>query len=193
MEYILYQRSYFVFINFGGYWPSYRYRRYYWYGAYPYSTYRHYYTGYPTSVTNNYYYEQSNGTYANGVRIVKPYQLKQGDHIRMGKLVMVFTEDEPFDVLPDETEYGSLIDLDVQGKMVDSAIVVLEAIVKRREAGESPTDSAREGASEVGQAVVASTLTTVAVFIPVVFLEGVAAKVRRRNFSFILLVKLWYL
>jgi len=62
---------------------------------------------------------------------------------------------------------------------VDSAIVVLEAIVKRREAGEDDTTAAREGASEVGQAVVASTLTTVAVFLPVVFLEGVAAQLFR--------------
>ncbi|MCP4900860.1 MAG: efflux RND transporter permease subunit [bacterium] len=65
------------------------------------------------------------------------------------------------------------------GMLVDSAIVVLEAIVKRREAGESSTDSARKGASEVGQAVVASTLTTVAVFLPVVFLEGIAAQLFR--------------
>jgi len=65
------------------------------------------------------------------------------------------------------------------GMLVDSAIVVLEAIVKRREAGEDDTTAAREGASEVGQAVVASTLTTVAVFLPVVFLEGVAAQLFR--------------
>jgi HAE1 family hydrophobic/amphiphilic exporter-1 len=65
------------------------------------------------------------------------------------------------------------------GMLVDSAIVVLEAIVKRREAGEDDTTAAREGASEVGHAVVASTLTTVAVFLPVVFLEGVAAQLFR--------------
>jgi HAE1 family hydrophobic/amphiphilic exporter-1 len=65
------------------------------------------------------------------------------------------------------------------GMLVDSAIVVLEAIVKRREAGEDDTTAARKGASEVGHAVVASTLTTVAVFLPVVFLEGVAAQLFR--------------
>ena len=65
------------------------------------------------------------------------------------------------------------------GMLVDSAIVVLEAIVKRREAGEDDTTAAREGASEVGPAVIASTLTTVAVFLPVVFLEGVAAQLFR--------------
>jgi len=62
------------------------------------------------------------------------------------------------------------------GMLVDNAIVVLEAIHKRRERGEGALDAARHGASEVGRAVVASTLTTVAVFVPVVFLEGVAAQ-----------------
>ncbi|MEM9555209.1 MAG: efflux RND transporter permease subunit [Acidobacteriota bacterium] len=65
------------------------------------------------------------------------------------------------------------------GMLVDNAIVVLEAIHARREAGASALDAAREGASEVGQAVVASTLTTVAVFLPVVFLDGVAAQLFR--------------
>ncbi|HVS03323.1 MAG TPA: efflux RND transporter permease subunit [Thermoanaerobaculia bacterium] len=65
------------------------------------------------------------------------------------------------------------------GMLVDNAIVVLEAIVKRREAGRSAWDAAREGASEVGPAVIASTLTTVAVFLPVVFLEGIAAQLFR--------------
>ena len=65
------------------------------------------------------------------------------------------------------------------GMLVDNAIVVLEAIFKRREAGASAFDAAREGASEVGRAVAASTLTTVAVFLPVVFLEGIAAQLFR--------------
>jgi len=65
------------------------------------------------------------------------------------------------------------------GMLVDSAIVVLEAIVKRRESGDDDTTAARKGASEVGHAVIASTLTTVAVFLPVVFLEGVAAQLFR--------------
>ncbi len=65
------------------------------------------------------------------------------------------------------------------GMLVDNAIVVLEAIYKRREAGASPFEAARDGASEVGRAVAASTLTTVAVFLPVVFLEGVAAQLFR--------------
>jgi HAE1 family hydrophobic/amphiphilic exporter-1 len=62
------------------------------------------------------------------------------------------------------------------GMLVDNAIVVLEAIFRRREQGEGALEAARKGASEVGLAVVASTLTTVAVFLPVVFLEGIAAQ-----------------
>ncbi|MDX1503234.1 MAG: efflux RND transporter permease subunit, partial [Thermoanaerobaculia bacterium] len=65
------------------------------------------------------------------------------------------------------------------GMLVDNAIVVLEAIFRRREEGASPFAAARDGASEVGRAVAASTLTTVAVFLPVVFLEGIAAQLFR--------------
>jgi HAE1 family hydrophobic/amphiphilic exporter-1 len=65
------------------------------------------------------------------------------------------------------------------GMLVDNAIVVLEAVYKHREAGKGPLAAARDGASEVGRAVIASTLTTVAVFLPVVFLEGVAAQLFR--------------
>lgn len=62
------------------------------------------------------------------------------------------------------------------GMLVDNAIVVLESIFKKREQGISAFESARDGAAEVSMAVVASTLTTVAVFLPVVFLEGIAAQ-----------------
>jgi hydrophobic/amphiphilic exporter-1 (mainly G- bacteria), HAE1 family len=65
------------------------------------------------------------------------------------------------------------------GMLVDNAIVVLEAIYKRREKGEGALASAMGGAKEVGRAVVASTLTTVVVFVPVVFVEGVAAQLFR--------------
>jgi HAE1 family hydrophobic/amphiphilic exporter-1 len=65
------------------------------------------------------------------------------------------------------------------GMLVDGAIVVLESIHKRREKGESAHDAARNGASEVSMAVVASILTTVVVFAPVVFVEGVAAQLFR--------------
>jgi hydrophobic/amphiphilic exporter-1 (mainly G- bacteria), HAE1 family len=65
------------------------------------------------------------------------------------------------------------------GMLVDNAIVVLESIFRKREAGIEPVEAANRGASEVGMAVVASTLTTIAVFLPVVFLEGIAAQLFR--------------
>ena len=65
------------------------------------------------------------------------------------------------------------------GMLVDNAIVVIEAIYKRRERGESALDAVMHGASEVAEAVIASTLTTIAVFLPVIFLEGVAAQLFR--------------
>ncbi|MGH9866644.1 MAG: efflux RND transporter permease subunit [Candidatus Polarisedimenticolia bacterium] len=62
------------------------------------------------------------------------------------------------------------------GMLVDNAIVVLESIYKRRERGEAPLAAALGGAQEVGKAVVAATVTTVVVFVPIVFVEGVAAQ-----------------
>jgi hydrophobic/amphiphilic exporter-1 (mainly G- bacteria), HAE1 family len=60
------------------------------------------------------------------------------------------------------------------GMLVDNAIVVLENVFRHREAGGSRIDSAVEGTSEVSTAIVASTLTTVAVFVPMVFLSGMS-------------------
>ncbi len=62
------------------------------------------------------------------------------------------------------------------GMLVDNSIVVLESIFRKRQGGLSLTRAAVEGATEVGPAVVASTLTTVAVFLPIVFVEGVAGQ-----------------
>lgn len=62
------------------------------------------------------------------------------------------------------------------GMVVDDSIVVLESIAKARERGLGILQSAIVGASEVRMAVVASTLTTVAVFFPLVFVEGVAGQ-----------------
>ncbi|MBZ0112785.1 MAG: efflux RND transporter permease subunit [Thermoanaerobaculia bacterium] len=62
------------------------------------------------------------------------------------------------------------------GLLVDNSIVVLEAIQRRRDQGMSEIDAAREGASSVGRAVVASTLTTICVFLPIVFVEGLAGQ-----------------
>jgi HAE1 family hydrophobic/amphiphilic exporter-1 len=60
------------------------------------------------------------------------------------------------------------------GMLVDNAIVVLENIVRLREEGLGPWDAAVEGAHTVSLAVTASTLTTVAVFVPVLFVPGIA-------------------
>ncbi|MCU0610801.1 MAG: efflux RND transporter permease subunit [Candidatus Eisenbacteria bacterium] len=60
------------------------------------------------------------------------------------------------------------------GMLVDSAIVVLENIYRHREAGLSPVQSALVGTGEVGAAIMASTLTTVVVFFPVVFVRGMS-------------------
>ncbi|MBN1482452.1 efflux RND transporter permease subunit [candidate division KSB1 bacterium] len=60
------------------------------------------------------------------------------------------------------------------GMLVDSAIVVLENTYRHREAGENPKQSALVGSSEVGPAIIASTLTTLVVFFPVVFIRGMS-------------------
>jgi HAE1 family hydrophobic/amphiphilic exporter-1 len=62
------------------------------------------------------------------------------------------------------------------GMLVDNSIVVLESIFRKKRAGLSLATAAVEGTSEVGPAVVASTLTTVAVFLPIVFVEGIAGQ-----------------
>ncbi|MCB9680569.1 MAG: efflux RND transporter permease subunit [Alphaproteobacteria bacterium] len=59
------------------------------------------------------------------------------------------------------------------GMMVDSAIVVLENIFQRRERGDDPMQAAVAGAAEVGPAIVASTLTTLVIFLPILFFQGV--------------------
>ncbi len=65
------------------------------------------------------------------------------------------------------------------GMLVDNAIVVLENIVRKREQGESILDAARNGTAEVSTAVIAATLTTIAVFFPMVFISGVAGQLFR--------------
>lgn len=60
------------------------------------------------------------------------------------------------------------------GMMVDNAIVVLENISRRREEGDHGAHAAIYGAREVTPAIVAGTLTTLAIFLPLVFVEGLA-------------------
>ncbi len=65
------------------------------------------------------------------------------------------------------------------GMLLDNSIVVLESISRHRDKGKSILASARDGASEVGTAVTASTLTTVAVFFPLVFVQGISGQLFR--------------
>ena len=62
------------------------------------------------------------------------------------------------------------------GLVVDDSIVVLESIAKARERGLGILDAAITGTREVSMAVIASTLTTVSVFFPLVFVQGVAGQ-----------------
>lgn len=62
------------------------------------------------------------------------------------------------------------------GMLVDNAIVVLENVYRHREDGKSNLDAAMVGSQEVSTAITASTLTTIAVFVPVLFLGGISAQ-----------------
>ena len=62
------------------------------------------------------------------------------------------------------------------GMLVDNAIVVLESIDRYKKKGDSPPEAALKGTTEVGKAVIASTLTTIFVFVPIIFVEGIAGK-----------------
>ena len=60
------------------------------------------------------------------------------------------------------------------GMLVDNAIVVLENIYRLRESGQAPEPAAVHGCEEVTSAIIASTLTTLAVFLPLVFMRGMS-------------------
>lgn len=62
------------------------------------------------------------------------------------------------------------------GMLVDNAIIVIENIFRRRQLGEAAETAAVSGTTEVGVAIVASTLTTVIVFLPIVYVRGVAGE-----------------
>ncbi|MCI0691097.1 efflux RND transporter permease subunit [candidate division KSB1 bacterium] len=62
------------------------------------------------------------------------------------------------------------------GLLVDNSIVVLENIFRHRELGEDLRDASHNGATEVSMAITASTLTTLAVFVPVLFVPGLAGE-----------------
>ncbi len=84
--------------------------------------------------------------------------------------------------------FGAKIDMNIMslgglalavGMLVDNAIVVLENIARKKEQGLSLSKAALEGASEVSGAITASTLTTIAVFLPLIFVEGIAGQLFR--------------
>jgi HAE1 family hydrophobic/amphiphilic exporter-1 len=62
------------------------------------------------------------------------------------------------------------------GMLVDNSIVVLENTFRHRELGLDAAEAARVGAEEVNGAITASTLTTIAVFGPIIYIEGVAGQ-----------------
>lgn len=62
------------------------------------------------------------------------------------------------------------------GMLVDNAIVVIESIFRNQEKGMSAREAAIAGTSEVAGAVIASTLTTIVVFLPIVYLHGASGE-----------------
>ncbi|SFE79489.1 efflux RND transporter permease subunit [Alteribacillus iranensis] len=63
------------------------------------------------------------------------------------------------------------------GMLVDNAIVVIENIYRHLSMGYKPKEAAAEGTKEVGGAITASTLTTVSVFLPIVFISGIVGNI----------------
>lgn len=67
------------------------------------------------------------------------------------------------------------------GMLVDNAIVVLENVFRLRSQGVDSMEAAREGTRQVAGALMASTLTTVAVFLPIAYVQGLAAMLFREQ------------
>lgn len=63
------------------------------------------------------------------------------------------------------------------GMLVDNAIVVIENIERHLAMGKDRVDAARDGAKEISGAITASTLTTLAVFVPVIFISGLIGQI----------------
>ena len=62
------------------------------------------------------------------------------------------------------------------GMLIDNSIVILENIFRFRDKGARPAEAAKLGADEMGMAITASTLTTISVFLPFLFTEGLAGQ-----------------
>ncbi|MCB0665912.1 MAG: efflux RND transporter permease subunit [Saprospiraceae bacterium] len=65
------------------------------------------------------------------------------------------------------------------GLVVDDAIVVMENIYRRVEDGEEPVEAAQAGSKEIYFAIIATTITLVAVFLPIIFLQGLTGRLFR--------------
>jgi len=65
------------------------------------------------------------------------------------------------------------------GMLVDNAIVVIENIFRHVQEGKDAKEAAKIGTSEVGMAITASTLTTIVVFLPMIFAQGITGKLTR--------------
>lgn len=76
------------------------------------------------------------------------------------------------------------------GMLVDNAIVVLENIYRLQESGQRPEKAAINGTDEVSSAIIASTLTTLAVFLPLIFLRGMSG-IMFRQFSYVIAFSLF--
>ncbi|MFO7819437.1 MAG: efflux RND transporter permease subunit, partial [Halanaerobacter sp.] len=63
------------------------------------------------------------------------------------------------------------------GMLLDNSVVVLENIYRHHHEGLGRIKAAKEGASEVGMAIFASTMTTVIVFLPMIFVDGIAGEI----------------
>ena len=63
------------------------------------------------------------------------------------------------------------------GMLVDNSIVVIENIERHLAMGKEPRQAASEGSKEIGGAIIASTLTTLAVFVPVIFISGLIGEI----------------
>ncbi|MDO4643761.1 MAG: efflux RND transporter permease subunit [Cardiobacteriaceae bacterium] len=68
----------------------------------------------------------------------------------------------------------------VIGVLVDDAIVEIENIIRHMRGGKSPYDAAMEAADEIGLAVIATTFTLIAVFLPTAFMDGVIGQFFRQ-------------
>ncbi|KAF0095988.1 MAG: hydrophobic/amphiphilic exporter-1 (mainly G- bacteria) HAE1 family [Puniceicoccaceae bacterium 5H] len=76
------------------------------------------------------------------------------------------------------------------GMMVDSSIVVLENIFRRRdEEGEDRREASAHGADEVASAITASTITTLVIFLPIIFVQGVSG-VLFRDLAYVIVFSL---